>query len=117
MSVAQIDDEWSGVVAPDDFRLRPGDRLLEILERRNIDYRDFASAAEMAKVPEWATDENRYSAHRQACEVALRHYTHARKRKNPGREMVCRWARVLRIDPAYFFTDGTLGDLDLRSEE
>lgn len=89
-----------------EFDRRPGDRLLALLKERGLDYIDFAVAAGMASVPGWAEDKSeaeQVAAQRQAANVALRHYTHTRTPKIPGRQMVVRWAAILEVDPGVFF--------------
>lgn len=89
-----------------EFERRPGDRLLALLKERELDFIDFAVDAGMAALPEWAAHESeaaQTAALRQAANVALRHYTVNRRRKNPGRRMLCRWAAVLEVDPGVFY--------------
>lgn len=114
------DDAESGV-SEDEFRARPGKRLLELIERRGLNYADVAIALDMASPPKnWVPRQNRRTQadeYRERCRVAMRAYTHGSKRAGAG--MVVRWATYFGVDPAYFYSDGTrpLADFDLLSKE
>jgi hypothetical protein len=75
---------------PDELQVRPGDRLLELLDERGLTLTDFA----LLLYP-----------HRDARHTVsnLRKYTHAETRKWPRPETVGVWARALEVDPETFF--------------
>jgi len=95
-------------VTQEEFRRRPGARLLDLLEWRDLDYVEFAFAAKMAGLPKtWRSDRTRAAEHRNRCYVALRAYTHeSATMRAPSHEMICRWAHVFGVDPGFFYLRG-----------
>lgn len=86
----------------DEFKARPGARLLELIELRGLNYADLAMQMGMASPPStWSSGKSEADEHRERCRVALRAYTHGTK--SPGADMVGRWAAALGVDPGYFF--------------
>lgn len=102
------------MIDEDEYRSRPGDRLLELLEARGMSVQDFAVEAEMAGEPQtWTGPLTRAQMHRRRCHQTMLRYVcaDASKRKFPSPEMVCRWAGVLGIDPGVF-TSESEGSVD-----
>jgi len=93
-------------VSTDEFKRRPGARLLELIEQRGLNYADLAIELGMASPPKsWTSGRSEADEHRERCRFALRAYTHGTKR--PGADMVARWAAQLGVDPGFFFQANT----------
>lgn len=88
-------------VLEEEFASRPGRRLLELLEQRELEFADFAVAVGMASEPK---DEERVL--RRRARANLRRYTHppdGSDPKWPSVGMIQRWARELGVDAGVFY--------------